>query len=104
MTYDIMIVSNASKIISVYNQFLPDLLIIDNFIAQRTAADVVAELKLAGGGRMVPYILFSAASNIEQLARDMDAAAFLPSAIAQTTSDCPRRISPAAKTPAADTR
>jgi len=34
--------------------------------------------------------------------RSTPRAAFRPSAIAQTTSDCPRRMSPAAKTPASD--
>ena len=78
VSYDTMIVSNASRIISVYQQFLPDLMIIDNFIAQRTAIDVVKELKLSSGGETAPYILFSAASNIAQLASDIEASAFLP--------------------------
>ena len=34
--------------------------------------------------------------------RRLSLAAFRPSAIAQTTRDCPRRVSPAAKTPGSD--
>ena len=78
VTYDLMIVRNASGIVALYNQFMPDLIIIDNYVGQKKAAEVVAELRIGGVGHIAPYILFSAAGNIEQLASEIHASAYLP--------------------------
>ena len=77
VNYQVVIVKNASNIVEIYTRFLPELLIIDNFVVDREAADIIAELRREGGNTLPPFILFSGAPDVSRRAVEMGASAYL---------------------------
>jgi DNA-binding response OmpR family regulator len=57
--------------------FLPDLIIIDYFIGQKKATEILKEIKSVDRSKHLPFILLSGHYDIERLAREMGAASWL---------------------------
>ena len=64
-------------IIEALQQHLPDVLLIDNQMGQKTAAIIIEEIKSSGNLSMPPYILFSASPDIESIAKQIGAVSYL---------------------------
>ena len=76
--YDLKIVHDSKSIPSALENFLPDVLLLDNFIGQSKATEVLKEIKLLNELKIIPFILFSAHPDIEKIAITMNANGFLP--------------------------
>lgn len=63
----------AAKIVS----FAPDLVLLDNTVGQKQAVEIIGDLRAADGYNTVPVVLFSAHDNIEHIATEIQADAFL---------------------------
>jgi DNA-binding NtrC family response regulator len=57
--------------------FGPDLLMLDNFIGEKRAADIIQTLKASNPSFGIPVILFSASHDVEHLAKNIGATAYL---------------------------
>lgn len=58
-------------------KFTPDLVLLDNSVAQSYSADIMSTLKRGNEQNSVPVVLFSAHANIAQIAYRMKADAYL---------------------------
>lgn len=75
--YILSVVSDTSNLRSRISDFLPDLIITDNFVGQKVAAEIIAEIKSDARLSNIPVILFSGHPNIEKLAKEIEATAYL---------------------------
>ncbi|WP_069658410.1 response regulator [Arcticibacter eurypsychrophilus] len=75
--YVVKILNEASHIIRALHDFLPDLILMDNSIGQREAPEIVREIKSFDTYRNIPFVLFSAHPDIEKIADDILASAYL---------------------------
>lgn len=57
--------------------FAPDLVLLDNRIGQKQAADIIPQLKAEGELNLVPIVLFSAHHDIAGLADEIHADAYI---------------------------
>lgn len=75
--YSLSIVSDTIQMIEKINQFLPNLIITDNFVGQKVAAEIIAEIRAEQHLTKIPVVLLSGHPNIEKLAKDVAANAYL---------------------------
>ncbi|WP_158799960.1 response regulator [Pedobacter sp. L105] len=75
--YQLMVLMDAHEIAEKISHFMPDLILIDNYIGLKKAADVIKEIKQADKLKDVPFILCSGSSDIHTLAQEMSANAYL---------------------------
>jgi DNA-binding NtrC family response regulator len=75
--YKVKIHKNGFGIIKVLQQYLPDVILIDNSVGQKTAADIISEIKSSCILPIPPYILFSAHPNIEAITKQIGAVGYL---------------------------
>jgi len=66
--YEVVCKTDAGDVFGAITTFNPDLILMDNFIGEQNAADVVIHLRQSNPSFDVPIILFSAASNISDIA------------------------------------
>jgi two-component SAPR family response regulator len=57
--------------------FLPDLIITDNFVEQKVAAEIIKEIRSQYFFSTIPVILFSGHPDIEKLSKEINANAHL---------------------------
>jgi len=75
--YNTLVKRDASQLIQVIQQFMPDVVLIDNFIGHKNATEIIEEIKSAGINLNIPMILFSAHQDIEIIATQIGAADFI---------------------------
>jgi DNA-binding NtrC family response regulator len=75
--YNVYTHRNCIGIVEALQQHLPDVLLIDNNIGQKTAAEIIDEIKSSGILSIPPYILFSASPDIESITKQIGAVSYL---------------------------
>jgi DNA-binding NtrC family response regulator len=75
--YTLCCKTNADDIYQSIVNFKPDIILMDNFIGQRNASDIIHHLRNSEQPLSTPVILFSAAHNIEEVASSIGAASYL---------------------------
>ena len=75
--YQLMIITDAREVQAALPIFIPDLILIDNYIGQVQAADVIQEIKKLAGFRYTPFILCSGHADIQTIATEIGANAHL---------------------------
>ena len=75
--HEVKFETDNQKILAVFNSFQPDLIIIDNQLSQKQAGDVIAEIKNLGVYKDIPFVLFSGHHDIQQVAAEINATAYL---------------------------
>ena len=75
--YNLLIINDTNNLIARMSDFLPDLIITDNFVGQKVAAEIIKEIRSEHLFSNIPFILFSAHPDIEKLSEDIAANAYL---------------------------
>ena len=75
--YNVYAHRNSFGIVEALQQHLPDVILIDNNIGQKTAAGIIDEIKSSGILSVPPYILFSASPDIEAITKQIGAISYL---------------------------
>lgn len=75
--YNVYTHRNCIGIVEALQQQLPDVLLIDNYMGQKTAAMIIDEIKSSGILSIPPYILFSASPDIDTIAKQIGAVSYL---------------------------
>jgi CheY-like chemotaxis protein len=75
--YDVKIVTDTKDVMETLNAFIPDLILIDNYIGMVQAAEVIKEIKTSFLFRNIPFILCSGHVDIKKIALEISASAYL---------------------------
>ncbi|MFT3683073.1 MAG: response regulator [Ferruginibacter sp.] len=75
--YSIRCKINADGICEAIIDFNPDLVMIDNFIGEKNASEIISSLKKDCPGFKAPVLLFSATANIAETAKNIGASDYL---------------------------
>jgi len=75
--YKVYTHKNGLGIVKALLQHVPDVILIDNSVGQKTAADIIGEIKSSGILPIPPYVLFSAHPNIEAITKQIGAVGYL---------------------------
>lgn len=75
--YKVECKTDAADVYGAIVSFAPDLIMMDNFIGEKNAAEVIFNLKNANPSFSVPIILFSAAHNIGDIATTLGTTGYL---------------------------
>jgi CheY-like chemotaxis protein len=75
--YDVKIVTNTKDVMETLLAFIPDLILIDNYIGMVQAADVMREIKTSSRLENIPFILCSGHVNVKNIALEISASAYL---------------------------
>jgi DNA-binding NtrC family response regulator len=75
--YELMIVTNTKNLMETLLAFMPDVILIDNFIGMVKAADVMEEIRTSAMLSNIPFILCSGHANIKDIALETFATAYL---------------------------
>jgi CheY-like chemotaxis protein len=75
--YELKIVSRTEEVIDALLAFLPDLILIDNYLGMVQAAEVMKEIKSNDRLKDIPFILCSGHADIKNIASDISADAYL---------------------------
>lgn len=69
--------TDNTRISKAFEHFKPDLIMIDNHIGQVQAPEIVREIKENTELKNIPFVLFSGHHEIQRIAREIDAHAYL---------------------------
>jgi len=75
--YRLSINNNTNNLMQRMGEFLPDLIITDNFVGQKVAAEIIEEIRSEHRFSNIPVILFSAHPDIQKLSKEIAATAYL---------------------------
>lgn len=75
--YDVLLKQDSKQLLDVIKHFKPQVIIIDNFIGQKNAKEILEEINADGFNLNVPVILFTAHPAIKEIAIEIGAADFL---------------------------
>lgn len=75
--YRLSMINNTINLMEKMNDFLPDLIITDNFVGQKVAAEIIKEIRSEDHFNHIPVILFSAHPDIHKLSIEIAAAAYI---------------------------
>ncbi|UKT64911.1 response regulator [Pedobacter mucosus] len=75
--YDLLILYDAKNIVEKILSFMPDLILIDNYIGVTQASEVIAEIKTAKSLAHIPFVLCSGHADIKTIAINISASAYL---------------------------
>ncbi len=75
--YRLSMINNTINLMEKMNDFLPDLIITDNFVGQKVAAEIIKEIRSEDRFSHIPVILFSAHPDIHKLSIEIAAAAYI---------------------------
>ena len=64
-------------ILDALNSFTPDLIMVDNYIGQKQAPEIMREIKNVVAYKNIPFVLFSGHHDIKRIATEIDADAYL---------------------------
>jgi len=76
--YRVLLKRDSAKLVEVILQFEPDIIIMDNYVGEKYAKDMIAEINFSDHKIVAPVILFSAHSDIETIAKKIGASGFIP--------------------------
>ncbi len=76
--YIIKVRNDTKNLIGVIEDFLPNIILLDNYIGNKLAQEIVTEIRQHEAIKDVPLILFSAHDDIAKLAENINASGFLP--------------------------
>ncbi len=75
--YLVKVEMENSHVLEAFDNFMPDVIMVDNQLGQRRAKDIVSEIKNITAYKTIPFVLFSGHQDIERLAQEIDASAYL---------------------------
>lgn len=75
--YDVVIKTDGYNVSTRVGDFSPDLIMLDNYIGQKQAKEIIAEIHLVNDHRSIPYVLFSGHEDITHIAKNINATAYL---------------------------
>jgi two-component system cell cycle response regulator DivK len=75
--FDVKTLSNSSQVLEQVREYLPDVIIMDNWIPGPGGIEATRMLKTTADLHDIPVIFFSANSNVTQLAQEAQADYFL---------------------------
>ena len=75
--YDVNIQKDSGNLVEVLSEFKPDLILMDNWVGQKNAEQIVAQITANGYQLTSPLILFSANPDIKEIAARIGAIDFL---------------------------
>jgi CheY-like chemotaxis protein len=75
--FDVLALHHSNHIIDQVKSYLPDVILMDNWIPGPGGIDATRQLKANPGLQSIPVIFFSANSNVSELAREAKADYFL---------------------------
>ena len=83
-SYEVQFETDTQNILAIFDAFKPDMVMIDNQLGQKQAADVIAEIKKVSDYKTIPFVLFSGHHDIKRIAAKINAAAYLSKPFALT--------------------
>ena len=91
--YRLSIIHDTLYLMEKMNDFLPDLIITDNFVGQKVAAEIIKEIRSENRFSLIPVILFSAHPDIHKLSIEIAAAAYINKPFAlQNLNSCIEKV------------
>jgi len=75
--YDVLVKNDSRELTAVLKQFKPDVILLDNYIGNKDAQEILEEIKSEGFDLDVPMILFSAHQEIKKIAKQIGAVDFI---------------------------
>ncbi len=75
--YNLSIINDTNNLMERMNDFLPDLIITDNFVGQKVAAEIIEEIRSDHRFSSIPVILFSGHPDIKKIAKEIEANSYL---------------------------
>jgi two-component system response regulator VicR len=83
--FEVDVCKDRGSAMSRINKFMPDMIILDYYVGDNTADDIVQQLRGSDSASSVPVVLFSASPEIEKMASRLGVAGFLekPSSISK---------------------
>jgi DNA-binding NtrC family response regulator len=75
--YEVLVKNDSRELTAVLKQFKPDAILLDNYIGNKDAQEIIDEIKSEGFDLAIPMILFSAHEEIKSIARDIGAIDFI---------------------------
>ena len=92
--YNLSIINDTNNLMERMGDFLPDLIITDNFVGQKVAADIIKEIRSEHRFSNIPVILFSGHPDIEKLSKEIEANAYLSKPFTlQELNSCIEKVS-----------
>ncbi|MDZ4793800.1 MAG: response regulator [Bacteroidota bacterium] len=75
--YNLSIINDTNNLMERMSDFIPDLIITDNFVGQKVAAEIIKAIRSEHRFSNIPVILFSGHPDIEKLSKEIEANAYL---------------------------
>jgi DNA-binding response OmpR family regulator len=75
--YEVEVKRDGYEVTAQIESFGPDLIMLDNYIGQRQAQEIIKEIHEVNDHRTIPFVLFSGHENIIQIAKTINATAYL---------------------------
>ena len=75
--YDVKSETDSRKVLTIFETFQPDMVLIDNQLGQMQAVDVIVEIKKLSVYKTIPFVLFSGHEDIRRIAAEIKATAYL---------------------------
>jgi len=75
--YEVKVQTDNNQVINTCRDFMPDLILVDNQLGQKHAAEIVDEIKLISAYKNIPFVLFSGHQDIRRIANEIEATAYL---------------------------
>ena len=75
--YIVKVQTDNDQIMASFNNFVPDVIMVDNQLGQKFASDIVGEIKAIHEYKNIPFVLFSGHQDIKRIADEIDASAYL---------------------------
>ena len=69
--------TDNTHILQAFDNFKPDLIMVDNHIGQKQAPEIVREIKNVIAYKNIPFVLFSGHHDIQRIANEIHASAYL---------------------------
>jgi DNA-binding NtrC family response regulator len=75
--HNLLIINDTNSMMERISEFLPDFIIMDNFVGQKVAAEIIKEIRSQHFFSKIPVILFSAHPDIEKISKEIAANAYI---------------------------
>jgi DNA-binding NtrC family response regulator len=75
--HNLLIINDTNSMMERISEFLPDFIIMDNFVGQKVAAEIIKEIRSEHFLSKIPVILFSAHPDIEKISKEIAANAYI---------------------------
>jgi DNA-binding NtrC family response regulator len=75
--YEVFLQKDSANITITILSCMPDVILIDYYIGQQHASEIIKEIHLSTKCSNIPFILFSGHYDIERIAKEMGATSFL---------------------------